>query len=176
MLSHRVVNGLAALNNLLPSISHWKKNQPRMGEGMIADHVPAPRNFPRNIRPLLYEASNQKERSLNVVLVQDIQQPQCMRIIRPIVKREGHAPAARRSTEGPPKPLPSRSHGLISQRNSGPGRCSSADSESKHGGIVNAPEVRNQKSECRSEKTHSMPSAQPGSFCILTSYFCLCLL
>ena len=138
LLADSVADRLSALQDFLMDARGWLKNKPRMGEGMIADHVAAPRNFLHNIRPLPHEASNQKESGPHVVLAQHIQQPQSVRIIRSVVKGErnlfGSAP---QPAECAAKPLASRGHGLVSHRNSA--RCSAGcDGKAQHGEIVNA--------------------------------------
>src|SRR5258707_9192050 len=111
-----------------------------MRKGMIADHVSASDNFSRNVRPPLHILPNQKKSGAYLVFAQDVEQPQRVRIIRPVVKREGEALATWRSAERSPEPLPHRRHGLVSGRNGRTGRSGSGDGDAKHGGIVNAPD------------------------------------
>jgi len=99
VLAHGLADGLAALLDFLANAPGRKKNQLRMGEGMIADHVSPARNFPRDIRPLLHEAPDQKKSGPDVVFAQHIQQPQRVRIIRSIVKTEGNGSDLRQRLE-----------------------------------------------------------------------------
>ncbi len=89
MLADCVRDRVAALQDFLADTRAGLKNKHRMREGVIADHVTLPGDRLRDIWTLLDVASNQKESRLDAVLAQDVKQPQCVRIVRPIVKSEG---------------------------------------------------------------------------------------
>ena len=89
MLADCIRDHFTALQDFLADTRAGLKDKQRMREGVIADYVPLPGDRLRDIWTLLDVASNQKESGVDAVLAQDVKQPQCVRIVRPIVKSEG---------------------------------------------------------------------------------------
>jgi hypothetical protein len=136
MFTDGVSDRLVALQDLLSHARIRLKNKKRMRECMVPNHVAAFRDLRRDFRPLAHIASDEEKRCENVVLRQNIEQIERVRIIWPIVKGERNLlRSARQSVKCPPEPLTGRRHGLIP--GSGCSYCS-GNSKAKHAGIVNA--------------------------------------
>ena len=77
-----------------------------MRERVIADDMSRLRHRARNIGTLLHVAADHEERRPRTVLRQHIEQPQRMRIVRPVVVGQGDLLAPRNpSSKCPPVPL-----------------------------------------------------------------------
>ena len=108
-----------------------------MREGVVADNVAGLDDFAGDFRTLPHIASNQKKSRVHVVLGENFQQAQRVRIVGAVVVGQRDLPrSARQSREGSPIPLPRRRHGLITRGNGGRGGDGS-QGEGEHAGIVN---------------------------------------
>jgi len=108
-----------------------------MAEGVIADSMTRPHQLAHDVRPLSYETANDKKRRPHIMLGQNVQQTQRVRIIGAIVvcERQLLGPMAEPG-EGAPVPLPRGRHSLVTSGRCCPGtRDSGQDIE--HEGIVN---------------------------------------
>jgi hypothetical protein len=136
MFTDSVSDRLTALQDFLSHARIRLKDEKRMRECMVPDQVAAFSDLCRNFRPLAHVPSDKKKRCENVVLSQNIEQIQRVRIIWPIVKGERDLlRSTRQSVKRSPEPLAGGRHRLISGNS-----CSycSGNSNAKHAGIVNA--------------------------------------
>src|SRR5689334_9273144 len=91
-----------------------------MSEGMIREDVPAVLDLKCNVRPLANIAANHKKRGMNVVLRENFEEIEGVRIVRPIVKGERNLLRSRREMrECATEPLAGGRHGLVSSSNRG---------------------------------------------------------
>src|SRR6267378_6555072 len=88
MFTDSVSDRLTALQDFLSHARIRLKDEKRMRECMVPDQVAAFRDLYRDFRPLPRVPSDKKKRCDNVVLSQNIEQIQRVRIVRSIVKRE----------------------------------------------------------------------------------------
>src|SRR5205823_6448744 len=87
-----------------------------MAERVIANDMPAFRDFCHDIRPLANVAPNKKKRRADIMLREDIEQLERMRIVWAIIKGERNLfRPARQAGEGTPEPLSGGSQGLVPQ-------------------------------------------------------------
>src|ERR1700746_3730324 len=133
-LSGSVFDGANASLQLGTSFAAVFKDQIGMREGVVADHMASLHDLVHNVGPLLHEAADHEECGLYVMLCQNFQQPECVRVIRAIVVSQSHllgsAGQARKSSA---VPLPSRRQGLVS-RHTRCGDCSRSDERPEHPG------------------------------------------
>jgi hypothetical protein len=99
--------------------------------------VPCPHQFARDIRPLLHITADQKKCRLHTVLSKNFHQAKSVWVVRAIVISQRQLPGSGfQPGEGPPKPLPGRSHGLVSRSATGPNDTRSGKGHVKHEKIV----------------------------------------
>jgi len=85
----------------------------------------------------MHVSSDQKKRSMSVVLGENIEQMESVRIIRPVVESQRDLlRASLTAAKSGSKPLAGRGKRLISG-SGGPDQGCTGDSQSKHAGIVN---------------------------------------
>ena len=139
MLSHRIHQGQLAIPQLHRGLARRSKDQIRMAESMIANHVSCLNQLTCDIRPLLHVAPDQKKCCLHVVPGQNLQQTQRVWVVRTIVESQRQLPGSPlQPGKSPTTPLPGRRHRLVASRD---GRCcyeTRADDEATHNvAIVN---------------------------------------
>jgi len=135
MFTDSVSDRLTALQDFLSHARIRLKDEKRMRECMVPDQVAAFRDLYRDFRPLPRVPSDKKKRCDNVVLSQNIEQIQRVRIIRSVVEGQSNLlGSARQTVKRPPEPQASRRHRLVS------GSCSycSGNGKAQHERIVNA--------------------------------------
>ena len=104
---------------------------------MVADDVAGFDDFAGEVGALLDVASDQKKCCVHVVLGQDFQQAQRVRVVGAVVVGEGELlGAARQAGEGAAVPLAGGRHGLVAGGGSGGGGGRCGEDGSEHGGIV----------------------------------------
>lgn len=107
-----------------------------MREGVVADDVTGLNEFAREFGTLPHVVSDQKKSCANVVLRKNLEQPECLRIIRAVIEGQGElAGAGQESGECLSVPLRGRRHGLITGGNRG-GERDGCAGKTKHKGIV----------------------------------------
>jgi len=116
----RILDSCAAsLEFIADFVSTFQREQ-WVREGVIADCMSGSGELANDIGALLDMAADEKECGSDVVLGQDFQQVECMRIVWSVVVCEGELPAsAREAREGAAVPLAGGSHGLVTGGNGG---------------------------------------------------------
>src|SRR5437667_7527450 len=107
-----------------------------MRKRVIANNVAALLHLQCDVGPLPNVASDHEKSRMNVVLRENIEQMQRVRIVWSVVKSQRNLLGpSRQATKGPAKPLACRRHGLISGGESG--NASSSEDRNEHSWIVN---------------------------------------
>src|SRR6266498_1773941 len=132
MLANSARDGFTTLLKLLANRGERFEREKGMCERVIADHVAAFPHFQGNIRPSPNVTSDHKERRMNVVLRQNVEQMHGVRVVWPVVEGQRNllAPAPQ-AVERSAKPLSRRRHGLIPSDD----RSSGGEGGKEHGGI-----------------------------------------
>src|SRR5580700_4220002 len=116
MLSDGVFEGRAAGGEFLANFSRAFESQERMCEGVVADDVAGLDDFAGELGALLDIPSDQKKSRADVVLGEDLQQAQRVRVVGTIVVGQGELLcAARQAGEGAAVPLSGGRHGLVTR-------------------------------------------------------------
>ena len=114
------------------------EDQQRVGEGVVADGVAGFGDVASNVGALLHVASDQEKSGMNLVLGQDLQQTQSVRVVGAVVVGECDLPgSARHPGESSTTPLAAGSHRLISTGYSSGGGDGAGYHVAQHAGIVN---------------------------------------
>ena len=86
MLADSIANRFSALLNFFADALAAVKRQKRMTKSMVPDHMPLFRDLTHNVRSLVHVATDQKKRCSNVMLCQNREQVERVRIVRPVIE------------------------------------------------------------------------------------------
>ncbi len=81
----RILQSIAALGEFLPDFGFALEDQKRMSEGVVTDNVAGLDDLAGNLGLLLDVASNQEKSGVHVVLCEDFQQAQGVRVVGAVV-------------------------------------------------------------------------------------------
>src|SRR5690242_17223141 len=123
-----------------------------MREGVIGDYVSALLHFQCNVGPLANVAPDHEKRCLNVMLRQQVEQVQRMRIIGSVIECERHLlRSAWQTAKCSPEPLAPRSHGVIPRKHC---RCANAEHGNQHEMIVEEPSAVSHQSSVVTHRSY----------------------